>query len=293
MKKINKLILLLILTIFSFKAYAHKNVNVTKTFGNVNIIFSTGYYYEEINKALIIGEYAKNISTELNFNNKITIWFRHIYTKHQSNSYIIRHDLENNKKSNEIFLELYDTEYNIQKILKLVEYSIVNINNFDRIDGLEVLKKYKKSKIVKTILKQKIYRPSYVKELLSKNNGVSYYYQENKYHIYIKTQTSEKEIISLNNIYQFDKIDEYSNIVFETNKVFYIFQNTNLNNPTDKCQIKNIEAFETPYKIRLLTPNVLSMVLFSKSKTRKDRIILLLIKEKKIIQNLELILGNG
>lgn len=161
-----RFIFLLMLVVLSFKVYAHKNINVTKTFKNVKIVFSTGYYYEEINKALIIGKYAEQLSSNLDFDNKITIWFRHIYTDHLPKSYTIKHNKRNSlTNTNEIFLELYDTEYNIEDVLKLVEYSIKNINNFKETDGIKILKKCKKkSKTVKYILAKKVYRPNYVKE---------------------------------------------------------------------------------------------------------------------------------
>lgn len=296
MKTIQKdksLIFLLMLVALSFKVYAHKSINVTKTFNNVKIIFSTGYYYEEINKALIIGEYAEQLSSSLEFDNKITIWFRHIYTDYQPKSYTIKHGKENNlTNTNEIFLELYDTEYNIEDVLKLVEYSIKNINNFKETDGVKILKKCKKTKTVKKILIKKVYRPNYVKELAINNNGVLYYYQRNKFYIYTKTTTSDKVIASLDNIYQFSKIDNYSNIVFETDKIFYIFQNTNLDDKLNQYKIENLKVFNEPYDIKLLTPNILSLSLYSKPNIRKNRVILFLIKEKRIVQNLNSILDK-
>ena len=62
----------LLLLSFAF-AKAHTNRIVEKTYGNVNLISSTSYYTEEVNKNIITAKYADLLLKELNYNQPIRL----------------------------------------------------------------------------------------------------------------------------------------------------------------------------------------------------------------------------
>lgn len=69
----------LILTILPFIIWAHQDRYFTYQYNNVTIRFQTGFFFEEINNAKIIGQYAANLSDSLEYREPILLDFIHDY----------------------------------------------------------------------------------------------------------------------------------------------------------------------------------------------------------------------
>lgn len=72
----------LLISIFAFIPliiWAHQDTFHKFEYGNVTVRFKTGHFFEEINNAKIIGQYAKILSDSLNYGKPILIDFIHDY----------------------------------------------------------------------------------------------------------------------------------------------------------------------------------------------------------------------
>jgi hypothetical protein len=58
--------------------FAHKDFWKVADFGNVKVRVKTGFQYEEINKAFIIGQLAEKLSKDLNYADTIFLDFNHL-----------------------------------------------------------------------------------------------------------------------------------------------------------------------------------------------------------------------
>jgi plasmid maintenance system killer protein len=72
-------IILGILLIIGIKSYAHKDRYFNYKFDNVSVRFKTGYRFEEIKNAQIIGQYAAILCKELRYKQTVLLDFIHDY----------------------------------------------------------------------------------------------------------------------------------------------------------------------------------------------------------------------
>lgn len=73
--------------------YAHQDFYTIKDYGNVKVRVQTGYNYEEINRALIIGQLAEELTKELEYKRPFFLDFIHNYmTDNEKASYFISFD---------------------------------------------------------------------------------------------------------------------------------------------------------------------------------------------------------
>lgn len=269
-------------------AYAHKTKVVVEDFGNIKVIFTTGFYFEEMNKGLIIGQYAEMLSKELNFEQQVTLWFDHSYTKKIIKEYNINdRDFDEYSKKNGIFIKMNDRSYEVSDVLQLLEYSILNYNKISNVDGIEILNSLRvKSKNVEDVLSNKIYRPTIIKELENKNSLISYYYKDGHYHLYRNESDGENILFIFDNIFQLTEINENSTIVFSSPDTFYFITNDRLANPSKKVNITNIDSYYYPYQIRDISSDITSITMYSVPNTNNQRVMIFLNREEKLIQNL-------
>lgn len=227
--KIKLIILFLILGQFSL---AHQDFYITKDYGNVKVRVKTGFQYEEINRAFIIGQLAERLAKELNYKEQIFLDFTHYYLSDTIFSdYFVSFEKglikENNDQLNEavlkedaIVIREIGNQFNVENTLKLVEYSIENLkiikaiqkeisyNNIYynwKLTSLEankikkVINNKQLSKNIRSVYSSKIYRPNSDFKF-----GFTYYWYEGKY-VVIKKDVEGKEtpLIDLENIYDF------------------------------------------------------------------------------------------
>lgn len=254
------------------KSYAQKNVTVSQSFGNIKVVFTTGYYYEEINNALIIGQYAEKLSQKLNFHSPIILFFRHNIGHDREIFYHINNNISDNRKDREIYFEMKDREFNILNILKLMEYTI--LNKTPNIDGAHLFEEIKISTILAAVLENKIYRPAILKELQIANNGISYFFRNGRFHVFRKENDKEKILFDFQQIYQIAEIDEYSMLIFDSKESFYYVSSNKLKNPSPRIYIENATDQILPYKVCNLS-NTLVSITFSEFRSIQDERVML------------------
>lgn len=286
-----KQIVIILLNFILFNnAYAHKNITITQSFGNVEVIFLTGFYYEEINKALMIGQYAEKLSKAMNFDNQITLFFKHNIDDYEEPYYIFNNNKTKEIIPGEIFLDMKDREFNVLDILNLIEYSIANRNNINDLNALVLIEqnKNKKSKRIQTVVENKIYRPTIVNELNSLNNGISYFYKNDSFHVFRKENGKEKILFNFQSIYQIAQIDESSLLIFDTKESFYYFSKIKWKNSSKKYEIKDDQSLGLPYSVYKLSNNLISITFpkFKSSSDKTERVMLLDVKSENVIQDI-------
>lgn len=69
----------IILTLLPIIIWAHQDRYYTYEYDNVTVRFKTGFFFEEINNAKIIGQYAALLSDSMNYDKPILLDFIHDY----------------------------------------------------------------------------------------------------------------------------------------------------------------------------------------------------------------------
>jgi hypothetical protein len=245
----NKHLIILLLLLTSFNNYAHKDLLVTKTIGNIKINISTGFHYEEINKALIIGEYAKLLSEKMNFKDTITIFFRHIYIGDSDSKCEVKKTDKNDRSS--YFVTYQKKDFDFKQTLNIVEYIIKNKANSFECDVKKIEHK-KTSHFVKKILDNRINRPSFVPEL-KMGNDISYYVKKGKYYIYDFSNGKEIVRLTADDVFQISYVTDNFTIVFNNKNSFYFLNKNDIGK--SKNILFNCEDYYVPYIIKCSLSN--------------------------------------
>ena len=273
-----KIAFLLLFT--SLQSYAHTNRYFSTNFGNVKIIYTTGYFTEEANKAILIAEYASELAKQLQYKDTITLYFRQIYSidNHTAKGYFIT------KKNKRIFIKLTDSTYNPKSILKLINYSISNNTN-QKTDYQSLLKKLTDTGLIKQILSVRKERPTMIKSLKVENKMISYFFKNNKFHFYyLDDNRIETPIISVSETYQFELL-KYNLAFFSNEKdVFYFFSiNKTVNILKHKIKLNKYAVFNK-YEIKNLGNNIFALSLLHKNGSYEERVFIYYRYQNKIIE---------
>lgn len=194
MTKFLKIILLLSFGTIS----AHQNVIFQKSYGNVNLISSTSFCTEEINRNIIIAKYVELLLKELNYKNPI-----YLRLTHDSEFKCLAFFEKGEFQNKELNIAIFEKEIDILKTLSLVENIILNQKSLNKAkDKFSNWYNSKYSKIVENILSNKIDRPADVAELKS-HGSFDYFYQNGIYHILSYQNNEIVEVAQLHKILQF------------------------------------------------------------------------------------------
>jgi hypothetical protein len=206
--KIFKLTILLLL--FSNLCSAHQDFYVTKTFGKVTVRFHTGFHYEEIKNAFIIGQYCNLYLKQYTKNTQeVLLDFHHDYTEGFTPNYFVNYsrgdwvryynDFQNYKNEPEfkkprLIIRQFAREFDIEETLKLLEYSI---KNFETIKEQQKIIKCKiayhkielptidtniTKQVIKGVLSQDLQKLIAIKVLRTKlKNTINYYALNNEF----------------------------------------------------------------------------------------------------------------
>lgn len=136
---------IIILTIFPIITWAHQDTYHTYEYDNVTVRFKTGFFFEEINNARIIGQYAALLSDSMNYDKPVLLDFIHDYgyfyrgktisflnfgsEKYDLISYLLKDTIEANLYH---FIPHSDTVDNIANIKKDV-YTVPPVNRHKKI----------------------------------------------------------------------------------------------------------------------------------------------------------------
>jgi len=269
----------IILFFIFLNTYAHKNRYFSTNFGNVKIIYTTGYFTEEANKAILIAEYASELAKQLQYKDTITLYFRQSYAinNHINKGYFIT------KKNKKIFIKLTDSTYNPKSILKLINYSISNNTN-QKTDYQPLLKKLTDTGLIKQILSVRKERPTMIQSLKTENNMISYFFENNKFHFYyLDDSLIETPIISVSDTYQFELL-EYNFAFFSNEKdVFYFFSiNKTVNILKHKIKLNKYAIFNK-YEIKNLGNNIFALSLLHKNGSSEERVFIYYRNKDKLV----------
>ena len=316
-----KKLIALLLFFSTSVCYAHQDFWKIKTFGKIKVRIQTGFDYEEINKAWIIGELANKLALTLKYNDTIFLDFTHFYTADCLPDYFISYDDGSIKqtmsgsetlyflKNKAIVIREVSRKFNAASTLKMVEYSISNISTIvEKQKSLEYNKNYcywlintidtsltrkiatsKTSKNVTDALKNRIYRP---KDETERYSSVTYYFENEKYHIsYSNYKTKDSVLLVLDNVYQFKPVSNIEAIVFDTDSTFYLVQGEYKPYSSKRWTIENKHVFYRPYDIIKVGSNKItfSFSYYSKEVGRqpKERTLVYRTDKAELIQDLD------
>lgn len=233
MKNCRLTISIIVLTLHFGTVFGHQDFWVIKDYGNIKVRVNSGFDYEEINKAFIIGQLAEVLAKDIGYAGQIFLDFNHHYTDDCEPDYFVSFDdgkikyrwndhlKENLLKENAIVVRQVARTFDVASTLTLVEYSIRNremikvsqrrieynqnycnwtINSIDTV-LLDKQISQEMSSLVAKVFKLKIDRPE--KDF---RNGFSYYWEEGRYYIFFRQLGQEDKIIlNLPSIYDFQR----------------------------------------------------------------------------------------
>ncbi|CAM4191964.1 MULTISPECIES: hypothetical protein [Flavobacterium] len=269
--------------------YAHKNVMFQKSYGNVNLISSTPYYTEDINKNIITAKYVELLLNELGHKDSINLY---LWPNRELKFKAYFGSEESQQKILNIWIPEFET--NISKTLSLVETIITNQKSLDKKRN-KLLTWYNSdpSEIVKTIHLNKMYRPNDVPEIeypSSFDYSFDYFYENGIYHILTHQNRSVTEVAQVDKILQFE-IPIYNLLFIFTDinsltiiKADYKYDGTEYKTISETMKFDFQSEWEhgfRPYEIRSLGRKYITIeTIFS------DKIFLYNISKKKLILDL-------
>ena len=279
-----------ILLLFSFGIVsAHTNAIFQKSYGNVNLISSTSYYTEDVNKNIIAAKYAELLLKELHYKDSIYLWFWPDKKK-VFRAYFGRE--ESKQKGLNIFIPEYETD--ISKTLTLIENVILNQKSLDKQrDKLLFWYNSEPSKLVKEIHLNKIYRPKDVPELEyrpDENYTFDYFYENGTFHILSLQNREVIEAAQVDKILQFRIVTSRLLFIFtETNSLTivsadYKYDGSKYNATSETLKFDFQPEWEysfRPYKIRLLGQKYITI-----ESIFGNKVSLYNIEKKKLTQDL-------
>ena len=249
-----KCLVLCAMLLFASKSFAHEDYITSVRNGNVKASIISGFEVEERRQIQIIGQLANILSDKLGNKETISIHYKHLYTtpdhpdQYAVNYKMITPDVIPGDVS-DINITCYCYKINPANVLKLVEYTITNAKQIKREqDSVSILLPYNRnirtisipvstiqkvldsetsSEIAETLL-TRIYRPLKDGESMDKNN-ISYYFQNNQYHVYVQERSWEDGMLvhndvvikTFDNIFQFSIVGYARALVFDSPNSFY------------------------------------------------------------------------
>jgi len=285
----NSRLIFIIILILSFRtAFGHEDFWVIRDYGNIKVRVKSGFDYEEINNAFIIGQLAQALVKDLGYSKQVFLDFDHYYTGDCEPDYFISFDdgeikepwndktKKNLLKGKALVVRQVARTFDVITSLKLLEYSVANlemvkstqrqieynknycnwtINSIDTVLINKQVSQDNMSPLITNVFKLKIERPD--KDF---RNGISYYWQEGKYYVYHrKVGHADKVVLVLTCIYDFQKIESNINLIFDSDRAFYCI--TIDNDVVVSKHHEIVDAFENwrPYRVTKISENKLSI----------------------------------
>ncbi|MCW1147417.1 hypothetical protein [Flavobacterium lacisediminis] len=266
---------------------AHKNKIFQKSYGNVDLISSTAFLTEEVNKNIITAKYVELLLKEMNYENKINL---RLTQDKEFKCYAFFDNEES--KSKVLNILIYEKETDINKTLSLVENIIINQISLDRSKNMfSIWYNSKSSEHVENILNNKIFRPKDVLELKILDS-YDYFYEKGIYHILSYQNGKIIEVAKLDKILQLSTptynllfvFTEINSLTVITANYKYNFEEKKYNNTSETLSFDFTPEWEysfRPYSFRLLGQNFITI-----ESIFGDKVSLYNISKKKFIQDL-------
>lgn len=272
---------ILILLLASNLSFAHKDKMIQKNYGNVNMTTFASDYVEEMNKTLIIAQYAEFLAKELNYTGKIYLLFSEEQLKPSSVTCWM--DKEESSQADVINAMFRFKSFSISGCLNVIENALINAKKIEKFKdkNFEIYNGRSSAKVIK-VLESRLYRPNEVKEL-EKPSLYSYFIESGKYHLIRKEQDKEEELSTLDNILDYQILSRDIVVAFTSFEEFKIFQ-TKI--PIKTEHIDDIPNFYWPYNVHLLGDNKIFMEFFPRSE-QKNRVMIYYLDKNVFIQDLD------
>ncbi len=299
---------------FATLCNAHQDFYVIKDFGNVKVRVLTGFDYEFIDQAWMVGKLAEKLARMYQYEEQILLDIDHNYVG-KLNTWEPRKiqlisfskscawgntgKLVDFLKHKSLVISVRTNSIDFQSILKLVEYGI---NNLSSIKNEEKLVKYKFKEYYDgyhvnspdtTDIKIALLRnPSEkineviatgVTRIREDDNKGNLNYKFKKGEFLVFNTESDSVLLKLNSIYQFESLNDYSAIIFDSNKSFYtIVIGSNHSKVSERQILKDTNNYFEPYKIELSDSNkfIISFIYYGRENTGEP-------KNRKIEYNLQ------
>ncbi|GAA4049194.1 MULTISPECIES: hypothetical protein [Flavobacterium] len=244
-------------------AFSHKNTFFKKNFGNIELVCSTYYYTEEMNKNLIVGQYAQKLSELLNYNQSILIFLNQDET---ISFRAWRKDSSSKDESADLNIFIDSPDKDVSRCLSYIEKVILNRDRLKK-EKFTLQNWYYTndvSLIVQEVLRTKINRPNDI-EQLPKTKFFDYYFQNNRFHVISNQNCGINDLGTFDDIIQFVEPKYYTLCMFTTKNILKIFETScdynfkdnkyYFNSKSTELKIEKRKDFFTsfrPYKITSL-----------------------------------------
>ncbi len=267
---------------------AHEDFYRVRDFENVKVRIKTGFEYEEINKVAIIGELAQRLTESTGYRETVLLDFLHFYTGDCVADHFISFgdgaDAEvlasasptGEKpapflKSPAVVIRQVSRSFDVAATLKLVEYAVSHVAEVKRDQRLRLHRgKYNrwqalsidKDRITKIIAApvspaiEKVWQEPAIRPETGSDKypGISYRFKDGRYVVYYWSGLRyQRHLLSLEDIYDFQKVSSSEAIVFDTDESFY-YVSGNPYGADDRrtCSkrrvIKNTQDYYKPYE---------------------------------------------
>jgi len=286
MRKCLLIFSIVVLTLIFGTVLGHQDFWVTRDYGNIKVRVKSGFDFEEINKAFIIGQLAQVLVKDLGYSSQVFLDFNHHYTGDCEPDYFVSFDdggikepWENNKKKllkgKAVVVRQVARTFDVVTTLKLLEYSIKNISvvkstqrkieynqnycnwTINSVDTVMIKKQayQETSPLVAKVLKLKIERHD--KDF---RNGISYYWLEGRYYIFSRRVGQEdKVVLELPTIYNFQRIESGTTLIFDSDRAFYCITNENEIVVSKHHEIMDTFEHYRPYRVTKTSEKTLSL----------------------------------
>lgn len=237
-------LLLIICFLYNAPSFAHKDKIIRNNYGNIKTYLRTGFDYSEIFKMEIIGKLSNDLALKLNYKDTLLIEYVHDYTKfydrdiysfeNNNTNYKFLGGLENHVKTTTngkgISVRIYAKNVAVEKVLKLVEFSILNRKKLHTLLVSQHIKSnypeeaYFLDPIPVNLIPDDLFmfitsaKSELITEAMTKRIAI---YQQTQYGIEIYWQGNKF-------IFEYKNIDTPPDFLFDT-KDFYYFKEVDLN----------------------------------------------------------------
>ncbi len=270
---------------------AHKNVIFEKSYGNVNLISSTSFYTEEVNKNIITAKYVELLLKELNYNETVNLRLAQ-ESEFKCYAYFGKEEFENKGLN----ILIFEKKTDVIKTLNLIENIILNQKKLENAkDKFLIWYNSNTSKLVEKIHKNKMNRPKDVSEIKS-SDFFDYFYENGVYHILSYQNREVIEVAQVTNILQFSvptpsllfMFTEKDSLKIISANYKYNFDEKTYHPTSETVDLKIVPEWGysfRPYSIRLLGQKYITIEsLFG------EKVSLYNISKKSLIQDLSTII---
>lgn len=280
---------IIVLILFCTLSYPHEDKFVEKYYGNVKVETFTDNYVEEMNKTLVIAQYAEILAKKYSYSNMIFLYFSEDQLNKASINAWLPREGDNSDNIDGINIMFKMSEFDIKGCLNIIEASLRNKNKLEKLKNkFSIVYLKTPSEIVENVLKTKIYRPNVVKEL-ERPEPFSYYYQNNYCYIIEKKGEVEKELLIIDRIVDFCVLKNDLAIIFtKTDEIKVIDSKSEIKT----IKIEEVDKFYRPYKVNMLGNNKISFE-FSNRSGKGNRVMMYFIDKGIFIQDIDKLVSNN